>query len=71
MAAMAAKGPSMSSSDEVESMACRKAIEFAIDVGFSKLLNVVDDVRHLLLGLQWVTICCTRRRGNRVALVLA
>lgn len=90
MAATTAKGPYVRSSDEVELLACRKAIEFAIDVGFAELViegdnvnvmnaisayeadlsllgNVVDNVRHLLCGLQWVTIYCTRRGGNRVA----
>lgn len=37
----------------------------------SLLGNVVDNVYHLLLGLQWVTICCIRRGGNRVAHALA
>ena len=33
--------------------------------------NVVDDIRHLIRGLHWSTICCIRRSGNRVAHVLA
>ena len=84
----------MSSSNEAKLLEYRKAIEFATDVGFSKLVNegdnvnvmkaisssmvdlsllrnVVDDVRHFLLGLQWVTICYTRRGGNRIAHALA
>ena len=32
--------------------------------------NVVDDIRHLIRGLQWVSISCTRRGGNKVAHVL-
>ena len=94
MATMAAKGPSVSSSDEAELLECRKAIQFATDVGFSELViegdnvnvmkatsssvadlsllgNVVDNVCHLLLGLQWVTMCCIRRGGNMVAHALA
>ena len=35
MAAMAAKGPDVSCSMEAELLACRKAIEFAVDAGFS------------------------------------
>ena len=37
MAAMAAKGPEVSSSEEAELFACRKSIEFVIDAGFSEL----------------------------------
>ncbi|XP_075662919.1 uncharacterized protein LOC142632381 [Castanea sativa] len=44
MAAMAAKGSSVSSSDEAELLACRKAIEFATDVGFSELVIERDNV---------------------------
>lgn len=94
MAAMFAKGPSMSSGNEAELLACRKPIEFATDARFLELIiegdnvnvmkaisssvadlsllgNIMDDYRHLLLGLQWVNICCTRRGGNKVAHTLA
>ena len=37
----------------------------------SMLENVIRDIQHLLRHLQWVQIECTRRRGNRVAHVLA
>ena len=30
--------------------------------------NVVDDIRHLLRGLHWSSVCCIRRRGNRFVL---
>ena len=33
--------------------------------------NVVDDIRHLLWGLQWSSVCCIRKGGNRVAHALA
>ena len=33
--------------------------------------NVVDDIHHLICGLYWVSICCMRRGGNKVAHVLA
>ena len=94
MAAMIAKGPAVSSSDEAEMLACRKAIEFTIEAGFSKVViegdnvnviqaisfpsanlsllgNVVDDIRHLIRGLHWVSICCMRRGENKIAHVLA
>ena len=35
MAAMAAKGPKVFCSMEAELLACRKAIEFTVDAGFS------------------------------------
>ena len=37
----------------------------------SLLGNVVDDIKHLIRGLQWVSISHTRRSGNKVAHVLA
>ncbi|XP_030927622.1 uncharacterized protein LOC115953929 [Quercus lobata] len=43
MAAMAAKGPEISSSEEAEFLACRKAIEFAVDAGFSELVIEGDN----------------------------
>ena len=33
--------------------------------------NVIEDIQHLIRGLHWVSIECTRRGGNRVAHVLA
>ena len=94
MAAMATNGPMVCTSDEAELLACRKALEFAMDAGFSRLIvegdninvtraissslentspfgNVLDDIRHLLRSLQWVSVCCIRRGGNQVAHVLA
>ena len=43
MAAMAAKGSEVSCSEEVEFLACRKAIEFAIDASFSELVIEGDN----------------------------
>ena len=40
-------------------------------VNHSLLGNVVDDIKHLIRGLQWVSISHTRRSGNKVAHVLA
>ena len=94
MAAMSAKGPAVHSSEEGEPLACRKAVEFAIDASFSRLVlegdnvnvmkaissqeanisllgNVVEDIKHLIRGLQWVSISHTRRSGNKLSHVLA
>ena len=38
---------------------------------FSFLGNVVDDIHHLMSGLQWVSTSKIRRGGNKVAHVLA
>ena len=43
MATMVAKGPKVFCSEEVELLACRKAIEFAVDVGFSELVIEGDN----------------------------
>ncbi|XP_050242404.1 uncharacterized protein LOC126691400 [Quercus robur] len=37
---------------------------------YSFLGNVVDDIRHLISGLQWATTSKIRRGGNKVAHVL-
>ena len=94
MVAMIACGLAVQASEESELLACRRALEFAVDAGFYRLIiegdnsnvthaisssvdnyslfgNVVDDIRHLIRGLHWSTICCIRRSGNRVAHVLA
>ena len=44
MAAMSAKGPPVEDSEVAETLACRKAMEFAIDAGFSELLIEGDNV---------------------------
>ena len=43
MAAMTTSGPKVSTSDEVELLAYRRAIEFAVDVGFSRLIIEGDN----------------------------
>ena len=43
MAAMAAVGPPVSSSEEAELLACRKAVEFATDAGFPELVIEGDN----------------------------
>ena len=90
METMAAKGPKVLCNEEAELLACRKAIEFAVDASFFELViesamkaistlkddqsmlgNVIGDIQHLIRNLQWVSIECTRRGGERVAHVLA
>ena len=44
MAAMATRGPPVSCSEEAETLACRKALEFAVDAGFSKLIVEGDNI---------------------------
>ena len=43
MATMSTGGPSVSSSEEVKLLACRKAVEFANDAGFSELVIEGDN----------------------------
>ncbi|XP_075674966.1 uncharacterized protein LOC142644186 [Castanea sativa] len=38
MVALSTIGPPISSSEEAETLACRKAVEFAVDAGFSELI---------------------------------
>ena len=42
-AAMTASGPKVSTSDEAELLACRRAIEFAVDAGFTRLIIEGDN----------------------------
>ena len=71
MAAMSAKGPPVEDSEEAETLACRRTVEFAIDVGFSKLVIEGDNVAvmsslshggpnlsrlgHVVQDIQWLT----------------
>ena len=94
MAGMFAIGLKVDTSEEAELLTCRRSLEFAVDVGFTRLMiggdntnvmqaissdvanysflgNVVDDIRHLISGLQWATTSKIRRVGNKVAHVLA
>ena len=45
MGAMLAKGPGVADSLEAEALACRRALEFAMDIGFSKLVIEGDCVQ--------------------------
>ena len=44
LAAMSAKGPAVVDSEEAEVLACRRALEFAVDAGFAKLEIEGDNV---------------------------
>ena len=54
MAAMSVSGLRVSTSDEAKLLACRRAIEFAVDVGFSRLIiegdnsNVIQSISSSL-----------------------
>ncbi|KAL0010086.1 hypothetical protein SO802_005194 [Lithocarpus litseifolius] len=60
MAALSAMGPSVSCSEDAETMACRKAVEFAVDAGFSELMiegksvNVMKAISSSILDLSVV-----------------
>jgi len=60
MAALSTIGPSISGSDEAETLACRKAMEFVVDVGFNELIiegdsiNVMRALSSLSLNLSVV-----------------
>ena len=40
------------------------------EANISLLGNVMEDIKHLIRGLQWVSISHIRRSGNKVAHVL-
>ncbi|XP_075670120.1 uncharacterized protein LOC142639868 [Castanea sativa] len=84
MVGMAAKGEFVHNSDDAEALACRKALEFAIEARFSDLViegdnsnvmrailttvlnnsflgHIMDDIRHFILGRQFVGFSCVRR----------
>ena len=54
MAAVFAKGPAVNISEEAEMSACRKSIEFVMDVGFSELVIEGDNanVIHAISSLE-------------------
>ena len=45
MAAISAKGGAVKDSEEVEVLACREALEFAIDAGFLEVILESDNAR--------------------------
>lgn len=60
MVALSAKGAILDDSEEVEVFACRKALEFAVDTGFSDLIieggNVIvmQTISSTLPNLSWL-----------------
>ena len=79
MAAMSVKGPSVSSSEKVEALACRKAIEFAMEAGFSELIIEGDNTTvmkavaglsggYSLLGHVYEDIHCSLRGLHSVSI---
>ena len=48
MAAMSVKGPPVTNNEEAKALACRKALEFSIDVSFSALIIEGDNANALL-----------------------
>ena len=69
MAAMIAKGPPVEGSEEADFLACRRALEFAIDTGFTDLVIEGDNavvmsslsssgvdqswLGHIIQDIQW------------------
>ena len=49
MAAIAVRGGAVRDSEEVEVMACRKALEFAIDAGFTEIILESDNAMVMKL----------------------
>ena len=47
MTAMSAKGPSVTTSDDAEALACRKALEFSIDAGILEQI-IAGDNAHVM-----------------------
>ena len=60
MAAIAVRGPPILGSEEVEVLACRKALEFTMDAGFTELLVEGDNVSIMQ------TISCSRPNESRL-----
>ncbi|KAL0014015.1 hypothetical protein SO802_001084 [Lithocarpus litseifolius] len=57
MAAMTAKGPAVQCSDVAELLACRKAMEFAIDAGFTDLIvEVVKNFAPTTVAIDVVVV---------------
>ena len=55
MAAMTASGSKVSSSEEAELLACRRSIEFVVDVGFTKLIIEGDYVNVMqAISSSWI-----------------
>lgn len=52
IATLSARGPSMTDSEEAETIACKKALESAIDIGFSKLV-IEGDYKTVMTSISF------------------
>ena len=57
MGAMSAKGPQVQDSMEAKVLACRRALEFAIDIGFSELVIEGDSAQVLNSFMSVIQTC--------------
>ena len=64
MVAMLAKGPPVTTSDEAEALACRKALEFSIDAGFLELI-IEGDNAHVMK-----TICSSLPNRSSLGIII-
>ncbi|XP_075659232.1 uncharacterized protein LOC142629133 [Castanea sativa] len=73
MAALSAKGPLVYGNEKVEVLACRKALEFAIDAGFSELAPDGDNasVMNSISFSQKFTVSTVKWSANSAAHSLA
>ena len=63
VAPLSAKGPSVANSKEAEVLACRRVLEFAVDVGFMELVIKGDNVFVMK------SILCTRPNRSRLGYI--
>ena len=59
IASMLAKGPPVEDSEEAETLTCRKALEFATDVGFSKFV-IESDNANVMKSISFTGINLSR-----------
>ena len=63
VATLSAKGPSVANSKEAEVLACRRVLEFAVDVGFMELVIKGDNVFVMK------SILCTQPNRSRLGYI--
>ena len=59
MAAYAGQGPPVTNSEEAKVLACCKAMEFAVDVGFSDLIIEGDNI-DVIKAISFARVNCSR-----------
>lgn len=59
MAACSARGPPVVDNEEAEVLACRKALEFAADAGFSELI-IEGDNANVMKAITSTRVDCSR-----------